>query len=78
MSRFFERPKVKNLAIVAFVFLLGLAIGNGYQTTAAMAGQAKWLHDQCGQVLKKNVLHHIQEDRDTFGFTPEDLQSSKK
>lgn len=76
--RFFDRPTVKQLGITGFVFLVGLALGNGYRTTDAMAGQAAWLHEQCGQTIKSKVQAtvraHLKEDRDTFGFAPEDIK----
>ena len=73
--RFFERPTVKHLAVVAMAFLLGLAVANGWSTRVAMDGQARWLHDQCGQQVRRTVREHIEEDRATFGFSPEDLKA---
>lgn len=70
---FFERPSVRTVGIVAFFFLAGLAAGNGWATRDAMVGQARWLNDRCGQTVKKVVDKHMQEDRETFGFTPEDV-----
>lgn len=75
---FFERPTVKHLAITAMAFLLGAAVANGWATKDAMVGQAAWLHDQCGRTIKAKVQQHLKEDRDTFGFTPEDLRRPAK
>lgn len=75
MTRFFDRPTTKQVGVVGAALVIGLAIGNGYRTTDAMADQARWLHDWCGQQVKKTVVKHQAEDVATFGFTPEDLQA---
>lgn len=72
MHRFFERPSVKHLAVVAMAFLLGAAVANGWATRDAMVGQAVWLHDQCGQTVKKKIEQRKAAEYDTFGFLPED------
>lgn len=74
MKPFFEKPTIKMLGIVAFAGLLGFAVGNGHETTDAMAGQAAWLNDRCGKTVKAKVQQHIQLDRQTFGYAPEDLK----
>jgi len=68
---FFDKPNVKQLGIVAFFFLLGLALGNGYETTTAMAGQSQWLHSWCGQQVKQTIITHEKSDIAAFGYTPD-------
>ena len=46
MSSYLDRPTVKQLGVTAFVFLVGLAIGNGYRTTEALQGSARWWEQQ--------------------------------
>jgi hypothetical protein len=71
MFRFFERPNVKQVGIVAFFFLLGCALGNSHETTEAMAGQAQWLHSWCGQQVKQTIITHEKSDIQAFGYTPD-------
>ncbi len=62
--------------------IVGFAAGNYHATMNALDGEAQWFRGWCGQQVQKTDQHHLQEDRDTFGFTPEDLKaplpSSKK
>lgn len=58
--------------------LMGFAIGNGHETRAALDGSADWWARTCAAHVKAVVRQHQQEDRDTFGFAPEDLEASKR
>ncbi len=70
---FFELPTVKTAGIAAFCLFLGLAIGNGIQTSEAMTGQAQWFRGWCGRQVQSTVRRHEALDRQVFGFTAEDV-----
>lgn len=75
MKPFFERPTVKNLAITAMAFLLGLAVGNGWATHEAMQGQAAWWQ---GKVRREVATARRQEYGSAMEFCMELLREPSK
>ncbi len=76
--RFFEKPTVKTFGIAAFCLFLGLALGNGIQTSEAMTGQAQWFRGWCERKVSARLADHEKLDRRTFGFSASDLQPAPK
>lgn len=63
------------LAGVALAGLVGFALGNAHETGAALRGSGDWWQERCRQQVRQTVREHVAEDRETFGFSPEDLKA---